>query len=84
MLLDNDGVSVGVAVAGGHCEVGDGSESRDEGCQDVEQTFFLDGISYVQCCTWSAVLTTGTRKAIAAKAIVEISMITKTTLQFEY
>ena len=64
-LLDDDVVE-GDAVTSCHGKVGDGSESGDEGGQDVEQPFLLWRLAKILLRGWRMMLlpTTGTRKAI--------------------
>lgn len=60
----DDNVVIRDAVTGSHCEVRDGSESGDEGSQDVEKAFLLCQGQLRRCRGRITMLTTGTRKAI--------------------
>ena len=67
-VLDGDLVLAN-AIMNGHGKVGKGSESGNEGSQDVEQAFLLGEGTVSGSCKLSmetiGFLTTGTRKAIA-------------------
>ena len=64
-VLDDDLVLANTIV-NSHGVIGDGSEGRNEGSQDMEQAFLLENVSVNECCSSRCrLLTTGTRKAIA-------------------
>ena len=46
MFLGDDNPVVANAFTGGRGEVGRESKGRDESCQDMEQAFLLDMVSY--------------------------------------
>lgn len=54
-VLDDDLVLANTSVYS-HGVIGEGSEGRNEGSQDMEQAFLLEMVSANECCTQSVEL----------------------------